>query len=160
MSSIERKINLYKLYNCKNCLNPKALFDFDTKPKLKSEKELKHDKDSEFENKIKKIFQQNKFCINNEYDHNGAEKFLKEKDECLKKIEFDDSNSILYENLNMNKRSKKEKNKYKSHQNLGSVDIKRQTQIKNNNQRVIDSFLSNESGKSGDSIEEILELLK
>ena len=83
------------------------------------------------------------------------ENFLKEKDECLKKMELDDS--ISYKNFDEHRKSVNVKNKYTSHQNLKSVDNQKLLKIKNNNQKVIDSFLSN---KSVDSIEEILELLK
>ena len=154
MSSIERKVNLYKMFSEKNHLS-KAISDSCIKNKSTEEKELIDDTESEFENQIKKIFQKKKFFINNQYDQNGVENFLKEKDECLKKIELDDS--ISYKNLNVHKKGNNEKNQFKNHRNLISVDIKKQTKIENNNQKVIDSFLSN---KSGDSIEEILELLK
>ena len=154
MSSIERNKNAYKIFAEQNCLNQRNSC-ITSKSKLNQGKESAIDIGSEFENQIKKIFQQKKFFINNQYDQNGVENFLKEKDECLKKIELDDS--ISYKNLNVHKKGNNEKNQFKNHRNLISVDIKKQTKIENNNQKVIDSFLSN---KSGDSIEEILELLK
>ena len=155
MSYIENKMDLYKLFTEQNFLNPKTMPCTNTKLKLIQEKESVVETGFEFENQIKKIFQKKKFFINNQYDQNGVENFLKEKDECLKKIELDDS--ISYKNLNVHKKGNNEKNQFKNHRNLISVDIKKQTKIENNNQKVIDSFLSN---KSGDSIEEILELLK
>ena len=154
MSSIERKVNLYKLYNKKNCSNTKTISFPDTKPKLIKEKESISDKESEFENQIKKIFDKKKFNLNNQYDQDGVKNFLNEKDECLTKIELNDS--ILYKKLNVCKKNKNVNNRYKSQQNLKSVDLKK-IQIKNNNQKVIDSFLSN---KSGDDIDELLQLLK
>ena len=155
MSSIEKKMDLYKLFTEQNCLNPKTMSCINTKLKLIPEKERVVDTGFEFENQIKKIFQQKKFFINNQYDQSGVENFLKEKDECLKKIELDDS--ISYKNLNVHKKGNNEKNQFKNHRSLIPVDIKKQTKIENNNKKVIDSFLSN---KSRDSIEEILELLK
>ena len=154
MSSIEKKMDLYKLFTEQNCLNQRNSC-VTSKSKLNQGKESAIDIGSEFENQIKKIFQQKKFFINNQYDQNGVENFLKEKDECLKKIELDDS--ISFKNLNVHKKGNNEKNQFKNHRNLIPVDIKKQTKIENNNKKVIDSFLSN---KSGDSIEEILELLK
>ncbi len=42
-----------------------------------------------FENKVQIFFcKKNKFIINTIFDHNGASKFLKEKNEALKFIEF------------------------------------------------------------------------
>ena len=155
MSTIEKKINAYTIFTEKNCLNSKTNTYINSKSKLIEEKESETNTESEFENQIKKIFQQKKFFINNQFDHNGVQNFLNEKDECLKKIELNDS--ILDENKNSNKKFKNETNKNKSPQNLKSVDIKKQIKIKNNNKIVSDSFLSN---KSGDSIKEILELLK
>ena len=153
MSSIEKKMDLYKLFTEQNCLNPKTISCTNTKLKLIPEKEPVVDTGFEFENQIKKIFQQKKFFINNQYDHNGVKIFLEEKDECLKKMDLDDS--ILYKNEN--KKSKNEKNQYKIHKNLKISDNKEKTEIENNNQKVIDSFISSNSGSS---IEKILELLK
>ena len=141
MLAIEKNMNVYKT----NIISSAKI-----KSKFNHEKESTKDMESEFESQIKKIFQQKKFSIDNQYDHNGVESFLKEKDECLKKMELDDS--ILYKDLNMKKKSKNQKNEYKSHNNLKPEDIK----IKNNNQKVIDSFISN---KSEGCIEELLELL-
>ena len=154
MSSIERNKNAYKIFAEQNCLNQRNSC-ITSKSKLNQGKESAIDIGSEFENQIKKIFQQKKFFINNQYDQNGVENFLKEKDECLKKMELDDS--ISYKNFDEHRKSVNVKNKYTSHQNLKSVDNQKLLKIKNNNQKVIDSFLSN---KSVDSIEEILELLK
>ena len=154
MSSIERKVNLYKMFSEKNHLS-KAISDSCIKNKLTEEKELIDDTESEFENQIKKIFQQKKFIINNQYDHNGVKSFLEEKDECLKKMELDDS--ILYKDLNLHKKNKNQKNHYGSQKNLRIAGINKITQIKNNNQYVIDSFISY---KSRASIEKMLELLE
>ena len=152
MTVIERKVNVYKLFIAKNLLNAKNA----SREKLKSVKikESTKDKESDFESKIQKIFQQKKFFINNQYDHQGVENFLKEKDECLKKMELNDS--ILYKSSNEQKKSKSQKKKFKNHDNLNSIDIKKKIKIENNNQIVVDSFISNESGEC---IEEILELL-
>ena len=155
MSSIEKKMDLYKLFTEQNCLNPKTMSCTNTKLKLIPEKEPVVDTGFEFENQIKKIFQQKKFFINNQYDHNGVKIFLEEKDECLKKMDLDDS--ILYKNLNADKKSKNKKNQNKIHKNLKPDDNKAKTEIENNNQKVIDSFISSNSGSS---IEKILELLK
>ena len=155
MLSIERKINVNKMFSEKNGLNPKTSSYFNIKKKLFGVKEFIDDSGSEFENQIKKIFQRNKFNINNQYDHSGVKSFLIEKDECLKKMELNDS--ILYKNLNMSKKIKNQKNNYKIHKIIKSIDIKEKIKIETNNKKVIDSFLSN---KSGGSIEEILELLK
>ena len=141
MLAIEKNMNVYKT----NIISSAKI-----KSKFNHEKESTKDMESEFESQIKKIFQQKKFSIDNQYDHNGVESFLKEKDECLKKMELDDS--ILYKDLNMKKKSKNQKNEYKNHNNLKPEDIK----IKNNNQKVIDSFISN---KSEGCIVELLELL-
>ena len=143
MSYIERKINAYKMFIDKNCLNAKTTSYF-----IDNE-------GSEFESQIKKIFEQKKFFINNQYDFNGVKIFLEEKDECLKKIELDDS--VLFKNLNVDKRSKNEKNQNEINKDLAQVNDKEKTEIKNNNQIVIDSFISS---KSADSIEEMLVLLK
>ena len=156
MSALERNINTYKSFIQKNYLSPKNISSINIKSKIIQKKESTADIESEFENQIKKIFQQKKFFINNQYDHNGVKSFLKEKDECLKKMELDDS--ILYKNLkNLNVYKKNENKKNKSHKCLKSVDNKEKMETKNNNQKVADSFLSN---KSIDCIEEILELLK
>ena len=101
MSSIEKNINVFKT-NIISSAKIKSKFDH--------EKESTKYMESEFESQIKKIFQQKKFFIDNQYDHNGVERFLKEKDECLKKMELDDS--ILYKDLNLNKKNKNQKNHY------------------------------------------------
>ena len=158
MSSIEKKFNGYNIFTKKNCLIHETNSCINKKSKLIPEKEAAGNTESEFENKIKKIFQRKKFFIDNQFDHNGVKNFLKEKDECLKKIELVDlDNFISYKNLNVNKKCKNEKNQYKSNKNFKFVDSKKEIKIKNNNRKVINSFLSN---KSGDSIEVILELLK
>ena len=146
MLAIEKNMNVYKT----NIISSAKI-----KSKFNHEKESTKDMESEFESQIKKIFQQKKFSIDNQYDHNGVESFLKEKDECLKKMELDDS--MLYINLNVHKKIENKKNQCKNHKNLKSVDIKEKPEIKNINKKVIDSFISNESRES---IEEILKLLK
>ena len=153
MTSIERKVNLYKLYNNKNFSNTKTIPFPDKKSKLIQKKESIVDKEPEFENQIKKLFDEKKFILNNQYDQDGVINFLKDKDECLTKMELNDS--ILYKKLNVHKKNKNKH--YKSHKNLKSVGIKKLIQIKNSNQKLIDSFLSN---KSRDDIEELLQLLK
>ena len=155
MTSIERKLDVYNMSNEKNCINSKTTSFINVESKLIHGKDSTVCKESEFENEIKKIFQQKKFLINNQYDHHGVKNFLKEKDECLKKMELDDS--ILYINLNVHKKIENKKNQCKNHKNLKSVNNKEKTEIKNLNQKVIDSFISNESRES---IEEILKLLK
>ena len=155
MSEVEKKINEYKNVIGKNLLNPKNISYINIQSNFPQKEESIEGEGSEFERQIKKIFHRKKFLINNQYDHNGAKNFLKEKDECLKKIEMEDD-SILYKKVNMHKKSKHQKNRYKSHQNLKLVDNKEKVKIKTNNQKVIDSFLSN---KSGEIIEELLNSL-
>ena len=145
-----------KIPDIGNCTNPKTSSCINIQSKLIQKNESTIDTGSEFENEIKILFQQRKFIINNQYDHNGVENFLKEKDECLRKMEMVDD-SILYKNLDIRKKSKNKKNRYKSHKNLKPININQAIKIRNSNQKVIDSFLSN---KSGECIEEILKLLK
>ena len=88
MSVIEKKVNVNKRFTENNCLNPKYISWANLKIKLNKEKESTKYTESEFENQIKKIFKKKKFVLNNQYDHNGVKDFLKEKEECLKKIEL------------------------------------------------------------------------
>ena len=85
-----------------------------------------------FEKNVNTIFKSEKFLLNGISDHDGIVNFLKDKDECLKKIELNDS--IVYDN---------EKKLVES-------------SIIENNRDVIDSFFSVESS---DCAKEIYELL-
>ena len=159
MSGIKIKKNAYKISNEKKSFNPKTISLFNIQSKLiKKSESLSAKTESEFKDKIKKLFEQEKFIINNQYDQDHVQNFLKEKYECLQKIKMADD-SILYNNLNHHKKNKNKnkKNRYKSHKNLEPVNIKKEIKIKITNQKAIDSFISN---KSEESIEEILKFLK
>ena len=106
MSDIKNKKNAYKISNEKNSFLPKTISLFNIQSKLIQKKELlSTETESEFKDEIKKLFQQKKFIINNQYDHDHVGNFLKEKYECLQKIEMADD-SILYRNLNQHKKKK------------------------------------------------------
>ena len=45
--------------------------------------------DDNFDKKLKKLFDSKKFTIGNQFDQEGSEKFLAEKDECLKAMDLD-----------------------------------------------------------------------
>ena len=110
-------------------------------------KQLKSDKllyfEINFDEKLKKFFDKEKFKIGDQFDQKGSEKFLSEKDENLKLMDLD--YTILY---SPKKDSKKHKKKHESKNEKKKLkhDEKYISDIK-----VIDeneeSFISTESAK-------------
>ena len=83
----------------------------DAKSKTKSDK-LSRLIEYDFEEKLKKLFDSKKFTIGNQFDQEGSEKFLAEKDECLKLIDLD--YTALYSTKKDSKKDgKKRENKNK-----------------------------------------------
>ena len=126
--------------NCNSKKLSEKICEFETNEiktniKQKNPSNVKRSKESKllnFEKNVNTIFKSEKFLLNGISDHDGIVNFLKDKDECLKKIELNDS--IVYDN---------EKKLVES-------------SIIENNRDVIDSFFSVESS---DCAKEIYELL-
>ena len=78
--------------NLKNGIedNPKS-FKYVGRPKVKSDNTLEKFKENDFEKKVKKMFDRKKFKISNEFNQKNSEIFLKDKDECMKDEELDDT---------------------------------------------------------------------
>ena len=109
---------------------------------LKSNK-LDYLEDFKFEEKIKILFDSKKFSIGNQFDQKGSEKFLAEKDECLKCMDLD---YTILEKKNSNKFERKRKNKSKTQKGNLIHNLKYIPQIEINNEN-IESFFSTESSK-------------
>ena len=123
----QKKDNL----KCSVVENPKS-FKYVGRPNVKSDCILKKYKENDFEEKIEKMFDRKKFKISNKFNKKNSEIFLKDKDECMKKINLDDTIPN------------------KSNKNLKLSSIKKNSNIKN-------SFYSIESSNY---VKEIVDLLK
>ena len=133
MSSISKNNNNSKKLRTNICeFEPNDIKEDIKSPNKNNEKQLKNDELSSFEENIKTIFECKKIIINGIYDHDGMVNFLKDKDECLQKIELNDS--IIYDNGR----------KFEESSTI------------QNNRDVIDSFFSLESS---DCVEDIYESL-
>ena len=102
------------------------------RPNVKSDCILKKYKENDFEEKIEKMFDRKKFKISNKFNKKNSEIFLKDKDECMKKINLDDTIPN------------------KSNKNLKLSSIKKNSNIKN-------SFYSIESSNY---VKDIVDSLK
>ena len=106
---------------------------------LKSDN-LCHLAECDFSEIIQKLFDSNKFSIGNQFDQKGSEKFLAEKNECLKCIDLD---YTILEKKNSKKRKSKSKNKTKK-RNIAHIKYFPPIKIINEKD---DSFFSTESSK-------------
>ena len=104
---------------------------------------LSHLIEFNFDEKLKKFFDKEKFSIGNQFDQKGSEKFLAEKDECLK---FMDLDYTILEKKKLKKNKKKRENK--SHTKIKDLihNVKYIPQIEINYENV-ESFFSTESFK-------------
>ena len=114
----------------------------DKPSKLKSHK-FDHLIDYDFEEKVKKFFDDKKFTIGNQFDQKGSEKFLAEKDECLKFMDLDNT-TLDDKNKNLKKSKKKHRSKNKDEKIKLDHDLKYISEIKFIEENV-ESFLSEES---------------
>ena len=95
-----------------------------------------------FEEKIKILFDSNKFSIGNQFDQKGSEKFLAEKNECLKCMDLD---YTILEKKNSKKTKRKSKSKNQN-QKRNTAHIKYFPPIKIISEND-ESFFSTESSK-------------
>ena len=58
--------------------------------KIKSENKLEIHGGTNFEKKIKKMFDRKKFKLSDEFNQKNSELFLKDKDECMREVDLDD----------------------------------------------------------------------
>ena len=96
----------------------------------------------DFHEKIQKLFDSNKFSIGNQFDQKGSEKFLAEKNECLKCMDLD---YTILEKKNSKKTKRKSKSKNQN-QKRNTAHIKYFPPIKIISEKD-DSFFSTESSK-------------
>ena len=96
--------------------------------------------DDNFDIKLKKLFDSKKFTIGNQFDQEGSEKFLAEKDECLKAMDLDYT-VIETKKNNSKKDKKKRENKSKNVKKAFDVYIPEIKITDENNE----SFFSKES---------------
>ena len=82
-----------------------------------------------FHEKIQKLFESKKFSIGKQFNQKGCEKFLAEKNECLKCMDLD---YTILEKKNSNKNEKNCENKRKTEASNLLQDLKYSPQIKNN----------------------------
>ena len=95
-----------------------------------------------FNEKIKILFDSKKFSIGNQFDQKGSEKFLNEKDECLKLIYLDET---ILERENSIKK-KRRATKSKTEKRDPNFKLKGIHRIKNIKEKY-ESFFSTESSK-------------
>ena len=111
---------------------------------IKSHK-LGHLVDYNFDEKLKKLFDSKKFTIGDQFDQEGSEKFLSEKDECLKLMDLD--YTVLYSTKKKSPKDKRKNgNKSKNKKQKLNHDLKNIPEIKNINKND-ESFFSTESVK-------------
>ena len=98
-----------------------------------------------FDEKLKKLFDSKKFTIGNQFDQEGSEKFLEEKDECLKLMDLDDT---ILETKKKDKKKSRRKNAVKSKTEIKNQNhnLKYIPRIKTTDEN-IESFFSTESSK-------------
>ena len=77
--------------NPKNNIEDNTSPSFNSKRKIKSDNRLETHEEINFENKVEKMFKRNKFKLSNEYNQKNSEIFLKDKDECMKEEDLDDT---------------------------------------------------------------------
>ena len=104
--------------------------------------------DDNFEKKVEKMFERKKFVLDNSFDYEGSENFLKDKDECMKNMHLSDE--IEEENP-----SKRIKRKQKFKRIMKSSDDRRTSKIIQRRKKR-ESFFS--FGSSG-CVDEVLNLL-
>ena len=104
--------------------------------------------DNNFEKKVQKMFERKKFVLDNSFDYEGSENFLKDKDECMKNMNLSDE--IEEENP-----SKRFKRKQKFKRIMKSSDDRRTSKIIQRRKKR-ESFFS--FGSSG-CVDEVLNLL-
>ena len=93
---MERKNNekskSHKIFSYLNISQKTQKQDQNEDPQLRLQSgKLDHLTELNFDEKIKKLFDPKKFTIGNQFDQEGSEKFLDEKDECLKFMDLDDT---------------------------------------------------------------------
>ena len=77
--------------NPKNNIEDNTSPSFNSKRKIKSDNRLETHEEINFENKVEKMFKRNKFKLSNEFNQKNSEIFLKDKDECMKEEDLDDT---------------------------------------------------------------------
>ena len=77
--------------NPKNNIEDNTSPSFNSKRKIKSDNRLETHEEINFENKVVKMFKRNKFKLSNEFNQKNSEIFLKDKDECMKEEDLDDT---------------------------------------------------------------------
>ena len=77
--------------NPKNNIEDNTSPSFNSKRKIKSDNRLETHEEINFENKGEKMFKRNKFKLSNEFNQKNSEIFLKDKDECMKEEDLDDT---------------------------------------------------------------------
>ena len=75
--------------NIENCAEKNEINFFDRK--AKSDKKLETRGKTNFEKKIRKMFDRKKFKLSHKFNQKNSEIFLKDKDECMKDVELDDT---------------------------------------------------------------------
>ena len=142
----KEKCKSYKLFNHFNITpkKQKQVQNKDASSKIQSH-DLGYLIELDFDEKIKQLFDSKKFTLGNQFDQKGSEKFLDEKDECLKYIELDDT---ILDTKNKNSKNKRRKsgNKCKKELRKLSQDLKYIPRVEIPNEK-IESFFSTESGK-------------
>ena len=78
--------------NFETCIEEKNISpSYNPNRKIKSENKLEIHGETNFEKKIKKMFDRKKFKLGNEFNQKNSEIFLKDKDECMKDVVLDDT---------------------------------------------------------------------
>ena len=126
----KEKSKSFKIFTNLNIISTKQKKDQNVgiQSHLKSGK-LGYLAECDFTEKVQKLFDSNKFSIGNQFDQEGSEKFLAEKDECLKCMDLD---YTILEKKKLNKNEKNCENKRKTEASNLLQDIKYSPQIKNN----------------------------
>ena len=109
----KEKSKSFKIFTNLNIISTKQKKDQNVgiQSHLKSGK-LGYLAECDFTEKVQKLFDSNKFSIGNQFDQEGSEKFLAEKDECLKCIDLD---YTILDKENSKKNKRKSKSKSKTH---------------------------------------------
>ena len=147
---MERKNNekskSHKIFSYLNISQKEPKKDQNEDPQLQLRSgKLDHLAELNFDEKLKKLFAPKKFKIGNQFDQEGSQKFLEEKDESLKFTDLDDTI------LDVKKKDKKKSRKKNAVKNKTEIKNKVHNlihipRIKTTNEN-IESFFSTESSK-------------
>ena len=108
--------------NFKNGIEENVIPLHNSKRKIKSGDRLIAHKKTNFEKKVSKLFDKKKFKLSNKFNQKNSEIFLKEKDECMKEMNLEDSIPLNKKKRLYYSKIKKNSNKLNSFYSVASSE--------------------------------------